>query len=100
MAGIGRNYPVLKRTFKNVEMLDASIEMNKLNKHPVIKHECYLENFTWPNEFYNGIVGVACLCYLQGKQLDEALAKMEASLAYYGFMVFLEPVDESLGSRE
>lgn len=48
MAGIGRNYPVLKRKFKEIEMLDASVEMNKLNKHPVKIHECYVENYAWP----------------------------------------------------
>ena len=67
MAGIGRNYPVLKRTFKEIEMLDASVEMNKLNKHPVKIHECYVENYEWPKEHYNGVVGVACLCYLKGQ---------------------------------
>ena len=48
MAGIGRNYPVLKKRFKHIEMLDASVEMMKVNIHPVIKYECYIEKFGWP----------------------------------------------------
>ena len=48
MAGYGRNYSVLKKYFKEIEMLDASVEMNKANNHPVKKHKMYIEEFKWP----------------------------------------------------
>ena len=100
MSGMGRHYHLLKKKFMNIEMLDASKEMMKANVHPVIKHECYIEHFDWRRGFYDCIVGSSSLCYLDGEVLKNVLSKMDQSLAQYGFMVFLEPIDESLGDLE
>lgn len=100
MAGMGRNYPVLKKKFKHIEMLDASVEMMKANTHPVIKHKCYIEKFNWPRETYHCIIGVSSLCYLQGLKLNDVLTRMDSSLAEHGYMVFMEPIDNTLGDDE
>ncbi len=77
MAGYGRNYPVLKKNFRHVEMLDGSAEMWEHNNHPVTKHFLKIEDFKWPVDEYDCVLGVWCLCYLSGERLLDALAGME-----------------------
>ena len=58
MAGFGRNYVCTKSFFKNIEMLDGSSEMTKHMSPKVIRHQCKLEEFEWPNyEKYDCILG-------------------------------------------
>lgn len=92
MAGYGRNYSVLKERFRHVEMLDGSEEMMKRNEHEVTKHRKYIQDFKWPVDEYDCIVGVWCLCYLQGVHLKNALAGMLTSVKERGYLVLMEPV--------
>ena len=92
MAGYGRNYPVLKKNFRHVEMLDGSAEMWEHNNHPVTKHFLKIEDFKWPVDEYDCVLGVWCLCYLSGERLLDALAGMEKSVKELGYIVLMEPV--------
>lgn len=100
MAGIGRNYDVLNKRFSSIEMLDGAKGMIDRIKYPVMKHHSYIEKFDWRPQTYDCIVGVFALCYLNGLTLEETLNKMRLSLVELGYMVFMEPVDNSLKPDE
>ena len=92
MSGIGRNYPVLKGKFDEIEMLEGSKLMMSDNKHDVIRHEQRIENFEWPEYKYECVVGVFCLGYLSGDDLVNALIGMRKSLKYFGRIILMEPI--------
>ena len=92
MAGYGRNYEVLAQKFEQVEMLDGSEELSKINRHPVVKHVQYIQKFVFPLHTYDCIVGVFCLCYLSEKEIEKLLPQMEESLTILGSIVLMEPV--------
>ena len=92
MAGFGRNYDVLEKKFKNIEMLDGSKELSDQNKHPVVKHVSYIQKWQWPSDMYDAVVGVFCLCYLKDSELAPVLQKMENSLNDLGYIILMEPV--------
>ena len=93
MAGFGRNYVCTKSFFKNIEMLDGSSEMTKHMSPKVIRHQCKLEEFEWPNyEKYDCILGVFCLGYLTDKQILEIFSAAKRSLKAKGKLIMLEPV--------
>ena len=100
MSGIGRNYPVLKKRFREVEMLDGSVEMWKHNKHPVKKLEMQIEHFQWPLDEYDCIVGIYCLCYLKDENLLISLAGMQKSVKGTGYIVLMEPVLNELNEQD
>ena len=93
MAGYGRNLDSTKNFFKNIEMLDGSSEMTKCLPRRVIRHQCKLEEFEWPNyEKYDCILGVFCLGYLTDKQILEIFSAAKRSLKAKGKLIMLEPV--------
>ena len=59
------------------------------------KHQKCIEKFKWPEDSYDCVVGVFCLCYLQGQNLKNALAGMERSIKETGYIVLMEPVLEN-----
>ena len=104
MAGAGRNYSVLKKKFKYIEMLDASKEMAEEIPYDVEKHLCYIELFKWPSKKYHCIVGVFCLCYIEKSwEITSILSKMEESCVDFGYLLFMEPVlstDDDVNERD
>ena len=92
LAGFGRNYSVLAKMFRNIEMLDGSEEMVKRMPDGVTKHQQYIENFKWPDDHYDCVIGVWCLCYLKGVAVENALAGMEKSIKEIGYIILQEPV--------
>ena len=92
MAGYGRNYEVLAKKFKHVEMLDGSAQLTQKNPHPVVKHVEYVQKFEFPAETFDCVVGVFCLCYLTEREIEKLLPKMEESLTVLGYIVLVEPV--------
>ena len=87
MAGYGRNDSVLAKMFRNIEMLDGSEEMVKRMPDGVTKHQQYIENFKWPDDLYDCVIGVWCLCYLKGVAVENALAGMEKSIKEIGYII-------------
>ena len=53
-----------------------------------------MQNFTWHHSYYDGVVGVFCLCYLEVVEIRNLLAGMWASLKDYGHIILMEPVLE------
>jgi hypothetical protein len=92
MAGWGRNVPVYKDCFRFIELLDGSDEMVAEMPTEFVRHKCLIQNFLWPKSRYDCILGVFCLCYLHGEDLDNVLLRMQASVKTSGFIVLMEPV--------
>ena len=92
MAGYGRNLPVLQKKFNNIEMLDGAEDMASGMPQNVTKHVQYIQEFNWPEQKYDCVVGVFCLSYLDEEEIDTVLNKMYLSLNHFGYIVLMEPV--------
>ena len=64
MAGYGGNYSVLLNFFTEIEMLEQSQDYANHMPEEVKKYVVMVQNFSWPKDRYQCIVGVWCLCYL------------------------------------
>ena len=51
-----------------------------------------IQNFDWPEEVYECIIGVWCLAYLETKDIMKHLPKIENSLEDAGYCLLIEPV--------
>ena len=56
-----------------------------------------IQEFVWQEEYYDCVLGVWCLCYLNSKDKSRIVSKMESALQYGGHMILIEPV---LGKNE
>ena len=92
MAGWGRNVPVYKDYFRYIELLDGSEEMVAEMPTDVIRHKRLIQDYFWPKNRYDCIMGVWSLCYLHGEDLKTVLLQMQTSVKASGFIIFMEPV--------
>ena len=97
MAGIGRNYEVLRNYFTNIEMLEQSESMYKHIHKSVHVRKVKIQEFKWPKEEYDCVVGVWCLCYLSTYEYGVQIKNIEESLQIGGHLILFEPV---LSKRE
>ena len=92
MAGDGRNFSTLKDFFTNIEMLEQAKKLtDKMNKN-VIKHVVKIQDFEWPLDKFDCIVGVWCLSYLGYKDRNDFMLNAEKSLKEGGHILLFEPV--------
>ena len=92
MAGHGRHGGLLKRSFRQVEMLEQSPSMTKGYDENIIKHETRIQAFEWPGEKYQCIMGCWCFGYLDHLDREDALTGIYKALKTDGFLVFFESV--------
>ena len=92
MAGSGRQYVVLERFFQRVEMLEQSEEMYK-HHHPMVKtHKTRVQQFAWPEKYYDCITCVWNFCYLEEKDREDLLCNIDKALKEEGRVIIFEPV--------
>mgnify|MGYP005728808133 FL=1 len=94
MAGPGRNYPALKSYFNEVEMLEQSPRLTKLIPWEVKLYEMKVQDFEWPIEEYECVVGVWCLCYLNCEDQQQLISRADGAVKEGGHLIFFEPVLE------
>ena len=92
MAGPGRNVESIQRYCKELEVLDSSKQMLKHCPDSVKKHHAAIQNFDWPQDCYDVIVGVWFLSYLSPAESLDVLAKIQGSLKKDGSLILFEPI--------
>ena len=98
MAGCGRNYSVLKEYFHNIEMLDCTPKMVEKHNKSVDSYCASVQDFDWPWDKYNCIVGCWALCYLDINEREILRGDIDTALNDSGVYIMIEPVmrvDES-----
>ena len=58
----------------------------------VIKHTIKIQDFKWPVDEYDCVIGVWSLCYLGYKERCDFMQKAEESLKEGGHIILFEPV--------
>ena len=102
MAGNGRMKPVLKRFFKNIDMLEQSPEMTAEYLNDIEKYNIRIQDFEWMCNKYWCIYGCWCFGYLNDKEREDAIVGMNSALIDDGFLIFFEAVtktDEKVEKR-
>ena len=92
MAGCGRNYSILKKYFYEIEMLDATKKMVQQHDEFVKSHHSTVQNFKWPLQRFNCIMGCWAFCYLDDKERFKLTVNITDALFDGGMYILIEPV--------
>ena len=91
-AGVGRNWEVLKRYFRNIDMVEQSPAMTKHIHKTVNIYQVTVQNFEWPKFNYDCIVICWGLCYLDRQDINDLLIDIDKGLKDGGRLILFEPV--------
>lgn len=92
MAGQGRNFPVLRAYFSEVEMLEQAKSLTDCFDKRIKKHVMRIQDFTWPIDEYECVIGVWCLAYLGNQDIENVLEKAIKAVRKGGHILLFEPI--------